>query len=88
MRFFSTGFFRGLVAQVAGSIVGMAFVMAVRVLMGEPAWEREPVIVGGMIIGALASAIGAQAATALMSFIGALCLLGLYVLSPQARKIR
>jgi MFS family permease len=43
---------------------------------------------GGMIIGALASAIGAQAATALMSFIGALCLLGLYVLSPQARKIR
>ena len=45
-------------------------------------------LAGGMIIGALASAIGAQAATALMSFIGALCLLGLYVLSPQARKIR
>ena len=43
---------------------------------------------GGMIIGALASAIGAQAATALMSFIGALCMLGLYALSPQARKIR
>ena len=43
---------------------------------------------GGMIIGALASAIGAQAATALMSFIGALCLLGLYLFSPQARKIR
>jgi MFS family permease len=43
---------------------------------------------GGMAIGALASAIGAQAATALMSFIGALCMLALYVLSPEARKIR
>jgi Na+/proline symporter len=43
---------------------------------------------GGMVIGALASLIGAQAATALMSFIGALCMLALYVLSPQARKIR
>ena len=43
---------------------------------------------GGMTIGALAAAIGAQAATALMSFIGALCLFALYVLSPQARKIR
>jgi MFS family permease len=43
---------------------------------------------GGMVIGALASAIGAQAATALMSFIGALCMLGLYVLCPDARKIR
>jgi len=43
---------------------------------------------GGMVIGALASLVGAQAATALMSFIGALCMLALYVLSPQARKIR
>jgi MFS family permease len=43
---------------------------------------------GGLIIGALASAIGAQAATALMSFIGALCMFGLYVFSPQARKIK
>ncbi len=58
MRFFSTGLFRGLVAQVAGSVVGMAFVMAARVLMGEPAWSREPVIVGGMIIGALAFLVG------------------------------
>ena len=43
---------------------------------------------GGMVIGVLASAVGAPAATALMSFIGALCLFALYVLSPQARKIR
>jgi MFS family permease len=43
---------------------------------------------GGMIIGSLASAIGAQAATALMSFAGALCMLGLYVFSPRGRNIR
>jgi len=43
---------------------------------------------GGMIIGALASAIGAQAATAVMSFVGALCMFGLYVFSPRARKIK
>jgi predicted MFS family arabinose efflux permease len=43
---------------------------------------------GGMAIGALASALGAQAATALMSFVGALCMLALYVFSRQARKIR
>jgi len=43
---------------------------------------------GGMVIGALASLVGAQAATALMSFIGALCMLALYVFSPDARKIR
>ena len=43
---------------------------------------------GGLVIGALASAIGAPAATAVMSFIGALCMLGLYLWSPAARKIK
>jgi MFS family permease len=43
---------------------------------------------GGLIIGALASAIGAQAATAVMSFMGALCMFGLHVFSPRARKIK
>jgi MFS family permease len=43
---------------------------------------------GGLIIGALASAIGAQAATAVMSFVGALCMFGLYVFSPRSRKIK
>ena len=43
---------------------------------------------GGLIIGALASAFGAQTATAVMSFVGALCMLGIYAFSPQARKIR
>ncbi|HLE73108.1 MAG TPA: cbb3-type cytochrome c oxidase subunit I [Anaerolineales bacterium] len=63
MRFFSTGLFRGLLAQVLGTIVGMAFVMAVRVIMGLPAWSaeasvQEPVLVGGVLIGAISFLVG------------------------------
>ncbi len=63
MRFFSTGLFRGLVAQALGTIVGMAFVMAVRVMMGLPAWSaeasvQEPVLVGGVLIGAISFLVG------------------------------
>ena len=43
---------------------------------------------GGLIIGALASLIGAQWAAALMSVIGSLCMLALYLFSPAARRIR
>lgn len=43
---------------------------------------------GGLIMGALASAVGAQGATAVMSAVGALFMLGLYVFSPRARQIR
>ena len=43
---------------------------------------------GGLIIGALASAIGAPWAAALMSIAGTLSMLGLYLFSPQARQIR
>ena len=63
MRFFSTGLFRGLVAQILGTLVGMAFVMAVRVVFGLPISSTDAVAqqhiievatVGGVIIGALA----------------------------------
>lgn len=43
---------------------------------------------GGLIIGALASAIGAQWATIIMSLAGSLCMLALYLFSPAARRIR
>jgi MFS family permease len=43
---------------------------------------------GGLLIGALASLIGAQWATALMSAAGTVAMVGIYVLLPQARKIR
>jgi len=63
MRFFSTGLFRGLVAQALGTVVGMALVMAVRVIMGLPAWSaepsvQEPVLVGGVLIGAISFLVG------------------------------
>ena len=43
---------------------------------------------GGLIIGALASAIGAPWAAALMSIAGTLSMLALYLFSPRARQIR
>ncbi|MDH5507232.1 MAG: cbb3-type cytochrome c oxidase subunit I, partial [Anaerolineae bacterium] len=61
MKFFSTGFFRGLLAQILGTAVGMLFIMGVRVLMGLEAWNREPVVVGGAAIGALAFMVGVGA---------------------------
>ena len=45
-------------------------------------------LVGGICIGALASWIGAQWATASMSIAGALSMLGIYLALPRARAIR
>lgn len=45
-------------------------------------------LVGGIFIGALASWIGAQWATASMSIAGALSMLGIYLALPRARAIR
>lgn len=63
MRFFSTGLFRGLIAQLLGTVVGMAFVLALRVLMGLPLsmtdpTVMEPVFIGGVLIGAVAFMVG------------------------------
>jgi predicted MFS family arabinose efflux permease len=43
---------------------------------------------GGMLIGALSSAIGAPWTAAAMSIAGTLCMVALYILDPRARKIR
>ena len=45
-------------------------------------------LLGGMLIGALSSAIGAPGAAAAMSIAGTLCMVALYILDPRARKIR
>jgi MFS family permease len=45
-------------------------------------------LVGGILIGALASWIGAQWATASMSIAGALSMVGIYFALPRARSIR
>jgi cytochrome c oxidase subunit 1 len=48
---FSLGLIRGLIGQVIGVALGMGLVMVVRTLQGKPAWEAEPVIVIGAIVG-------------------------------------
>jgi len=58
MSFLSLGLVRGLIAQVLGTAAGMGFVMMVRALIGLPAWNREPVVVGGVAIGAIAFIFG------------------------------
>jgi MFS family permease len=45
-------------------------------------------MVGGVLIGALAALLGARWATALMSVAGTLAMIGIYALVPQAWKIR
>jgi MFS family permease len=45
-------------------------------------------LVGGILIGALASLIGAQWATATLSLAGALSMVGIYIALPRARLIR
>lgn len=61
MKLLSLGLVRGLIAQIAGTALGMAFTMFVRVVFGMPAWNREPVIVVGAIFGAIAFMIGVGA---------------------------
>ena len=43
---------------------------------------------GGVLIGALSAAIGAAWAAASLSIVGTLCMAGLYLLDPKARRIR
>jgi hypothetical protein len=45
-------------------------------------------MIGGLLIGALASLLGAQWATALMSLAGTSAMIAIYTLLPPARKIR
>lgn len=67
MRFFSTSMFRGLIAQVAGTVLGMGLAMALRVIFGLPlsspieaedAHIREVIVVVGVLVGAIAFLVG------------------------------
>ncbi len=54
MGFFKLSLVRGLAGQIVGTIVGVLIVIIIRVLMGLPAWNAEPVLVGGAIVGVAA----------------------------------
>jgi cytochrome c oxidase subunit 1 len=57
----SLGLLRGIIAQAVGTALGMVLVMLIRVLQGKPAWEAEPVIVIGALIGGVCFLIGVGA---------------------------
>lgn len=58
MNLFSLSLVRGLIAQVIGTIVGMGFTMLIRLLVGLPAWNPEPVWVVGALFGVVAFVYG------------------------------
>jgi cytochrome c oxidase subunit 1 len=59
MTVLSLGLVRGVAAQIAGTALGMALVVVVRVLMGMDAWRAEPVVVVGSMVGVIAFLLGA-----------------------------
>lgn len=54
MSIFSLALFRGLIAQMIGTLLGMGGMMLIRLLLGLPAWKAEPVWVGGSLVGVVA----------------------------------
>lgn len=57
--FYKTTLFRGLVSQIIGTLMGMSIVWGIRAMMGlTPAWDLEPILVGGVAIGALSFLLG------------------------------
>lgn len=54
MSIFSLALFRGLIAQIIGTLLGMGGMMLTRLLLGLPAWKAESVWVGGSLVGVIA----------------------------------
>jgi cytochrome c oxidase subunit 1 len=54
MTLLSFGIVRGVIGQVAGTLLGMGLVTAIRWMLGLPAWEAEP----AAVVGALAGVVG------------------------------
>ena len=61
VNFLKLGLVRGIIFQVVGSLIGMGIVMLIRLLMGLPAWNAEPVWVGGTFVGVITFLIGVGA---------------------------
>ncbi len=54
----SFGLLRGMGYQALGWLIGMGFMMLIRLLLGLPAWKAEPVWVGGAFLSVFAFLIG------------------------------
>lgn len=58
MKIFSTSLVRGVVGQVIGTLVGMGFMLLIRLLLGLQPWKPEPVWVVGALFGVIAFMVG------------------------------
>jgi hypothetical protein len=56
--FLSISILRGFVFQVIGTILGIVLVMLIRLLVGMPAWNPEPVWVAGALVGVIGFVYG------------------------------
>jgi cytochrome c oxidase subunit I len=56
--FLSISILRGFVFQVIGTILGIILVMLIRLLVGMPAWNPEPVWVAGALVGVIGFVYG------------------------------
>ena len=61
MSLMSLGIVRGFIGQIAGTVIGIALAMTVRVMLGMPTWSPEPVWVTGIIFGSIGFLIGVGA---------------------------
>ncbi len=61
MTILSLGLTRGFMGQIAGTLLGMALTMLVRLAMGLPAWSAEPVMVIGVLVGVVGFLLGVGA---------------------------
>lgn len=70
--FLKTGLVRGIIAQIIGTMAGVALLVLVRVLMGLPAWDAgagEPAAVLGALVGFIAFMFGVGALTDWMKWV-------------------
>ncbi|UCD99334.1 MAG: cbb3-type cytochrome c oxidase subunit I [Chloroflexota bacterium] len=58
MRFFRLSLFRGFGFMVIGTFLGALITILIRLLLGLPAWNAEPVLVAGALLGAIAFMFG------------------------------
>ena len=58
MKLLSLSLVRGLIAQVIGTITGIALMLMIRLLLGLPAYKEEPVLVVGALLGVFTFMIG------------------------------
>jgi cytochrome c oxidase subunit 1 len=58
MRFYRLSFIRGLGFMVLGTFIGVVITILIRLLIGLPAWNAEPILVVGAVFGAMAFMYG------------------------------